>query len=119
MYPLTVLVGIDFFAEQPVTNASVFFMRMVLHDWSDARCIEILKRLRAAAQPNTRLLIIDMLLSYAVSSGTPTNDSADTVIPPAPLLNNGGHAGVLPLYSDAMVCRSPIKTTTSSLRVYF
>ena len=112
------LAGTDFFAEQPVTNASVFFMRMILHDWSDAKCVQILKRLRAAAQPNTRLLIIDMLVSYAVSSGTQTNDSADTVIPPVPLLNNGGHAGVLPLYSDAMVCCCPMITSTHSLRFY-
>lgn len=92
----------DLFSEQPVKNASVFFMRFVLHDWPDENCIDILKNLRAAAQPTTRLLILDLLLSYATPSAT-SDTPENTLKPPAPLLVNGGHAGVLQYEMDMAV----------------
>ena len=93
----------DLFSEQPEKNASVFFMRMVLHDWSDQKCITILKHTRAAAQPDTRLLILDTLLSYAVPVSTAFDVPEGTPKPPVPLLLNGGYAGILPYYMDMMV----------------
>ena len=77
-------------------------MRSILHDWPDDKCIEILKHLRAAAQPTTRLLILDMLLSYATSSTTSDN-SKGSIKAPAPLLANAGHASVFQYQMDMMV----------------
>ena len=35
---------------------------MILHDWKDAEAVKILERLAAAASPNSRILIMDMVL---------------------------------------------------------
>ncbi|KAJ6607792.1 O-methyltransferase [Mycena sp. CBHHK59/15] len=45
--------GHDFFGAQPVTNAAVFLLRYIMHNWPDVRVIQILQRLRDAAQPST------------------------------------------------------------------
>lgn len=36
----------DFFAEQPVHGACVYYLRTILHNWSDEQCVAILERLR-------------------------------------------------------------------------
>ena len=43
------IIAHDFFKPQPIRNASVYFMRMILHDWPDYKALEILKALRSAA----------------------------------------------------------------------
>ncbi|KAI9063980.1 S-adenosyl-L-methionine-dependent methyltransferase [Trametes sanguinea] len=46
----------------------VFLIRLILHDWPDRKCVQILRTLRSAAGPDTKLIIGDMLLPYACSS---------------------------------------------------
>lgn len=89
----------DFFEEQPVKNTSVFLLHNVVHDWPDAHSTRILRRLRDAATPETRLLLVDSLLSY------PCEDDSVRSVPgvqlpaaPKPLLPNMGHASS-PTYS--------------------
>ncbi|KAF9032715.1 O-methyltransferase [Hymenopellis radicata] len=72
----------DFFEVQRVQSADVYLLRSVLHDWSDVHCARILKRLREAACPRSKLVIIDAVLSYAVQC----NDGV--------LLANHGHANL-------------------------
>ncbi|KAI5119287.1 hypothetical protein M0805_008066 [Coniferiporia weirii] len=90
----------DFLKSQPVTDATIFFMRMILHDWSDAKCETILKTLRAAARPDTQLLIIDAILSYACEEESLQIPGNDMPRPPAPLLPNVGHGGTFGYMSD-------------------
>ncbi|KAI9712183.1 MAG: hypothetical protein M1828_001744 [Chrysothrix sp. TS-e1954] len=52
----------DFFTSQPVLGADVYLLRMILHDWKNAEAIEILKQLAHAAQPHSRIVIMDMVL---------------------------------------------------------
>ena len=95
----------DFFTPQPVTDASVFVVRQVLHDWPDKQCLEILRQLRGAATPNTRLMIIDNLMSYAcVEEELRTIPGAMRDLPPAPLLPNGGHSSTFAYTEDMLVC---------------
>ncbi|KAK0473419.1 S-adenosyl-L-methionine-dependent methyltransferase [Armillaria novae-zelandiae] len=47
----------DFFESQPIQAADVYLLRWIMHDWNDSLCINILKRLRKAAGPRTKLLI--------------------------------------------------------------
>ncbi|KZV76743.1 O-methyltransferase [Peniophora sp. CONT] len=83
----------DFFEEQPQKNADVFFLRWVMHDWSDKYCLIILKRLRAAAKPTTRLMVVDTLVSYACPEVHVEDIAgAQRPMPPKPLLANMGHA---------------------------
>jgi hypothetical protein len=86
---------------QPVKDADVFLMRNILHDWSDKYCIQILRRLREAAGPSTRLMIVDNLMSYACVNGhLKTIPGAEFPLPPAPLLPNHGHASAIAYFED-------------------
>ena len=85
---------------RPVSDAAVFYLRAVLHDWPDEECIQILKVLRNAAGSNTRLLINGFVLLHACPGG----GFSDVPRPPAPLLPNGGHANVFDYLIDLQVC---------------
>jgi hypothetical protein len=55
----------DFFTLQPVTDATVFLLRVILHDWPDAFAHRILLHLREAAAPHTKLVLADFVLPLA------------------------------------------------------
>ncbi|KAG6900062.1 hypothetical protein C0993_003548 [Termitomyces sp. T159_Od127] len=91
----------DFFNPQPVAKASVFILKQVLHGWSDPYCARILKELRAAATPETKLVVVDSIIAYACHD--PTTDSGLNFgykEAPAPLLPNYGAVNVLPYLLD-------------------
>ena len=52
----------DFFSEQPVKNADVYFFRWIFHNWSDKYCIQILSTLIPALKSGARVLIQDLLI---------------------------------------------------------
>jgi hypothetical protein len=54
--------GHDFFKEQPVKNADVYFFKWILHDWSDKYCIKILKALIPAMKQGARVVINEFIL---------------------------------------------------------
>ncbi|GAA1226040.1 methyltransferase [Kitasatospora nipponensis] len=54
-------VGGDFFAEVP-GGGDLYLLKWVLHDWSDAESVEILRNCRSAMGPEGRLLIIDTVV---------------------------------------------------------
>ncbi|KAI0697894.1 O-methyltransferase [Cytidiella melzeri] len=100
-----------FTGPQPIISPAVFFLRMILHDWSDKYCIQILKHLRAAAGPHTQLVVTDNIISYASppsSSSSPSSTdpyksipgATPTSTPPAPLLANNGEANLMAYLSD-------------------
>lgn len=49
----------DFFQEQPVKHADVYFLRKILHDWPDEYAIKILRQLVPAMKSGARVLIND------------------------------------------------------------
>lgn len=50
----------DFFNEQPVKGARLYYMHGVIHDWSDKPALEILKQIRSAMKPGySKLLVHD------------------------------------------------------------
>lgn len=51
----------DFTAEIP-GGGDVYLLSRVLHDWDDAECLRILRRLAEATTPGTSLLIVERLL---------------------------------------------------------
>ena len=66
---------------------------MIMHNWSDEACIQILRHLRAAATPDTHLVVIDTIISYACPEPPIFHiipGSAPDFVPPAPLLANVG-----------------------------
>ncbi|UNI22032.1 hypothetical protein JDV02_007959 [Purpureocillium takamizusanense] len=56
----------DFMTEQPVKGAKAYFMRMILHDYADEVGIKILSRLAGAMDPDSRVLICEMVLPSRV-----------------------------------------------------
>jgi O-methyltransferase domain len=47
----------DFFDENPVKNADVYWLRYIIHDWSDEFCVKILSAIRKSMGTRSRLLI--------------------------------------------------------------
>lgn len=56
------LVAQDFFQAQQVREARFYYLRNVLHDWPDEKCIVILEHLVAALGPLSQILIDEMVL---------------------------------------------------------
>ncbi|KAK1755797.1 O-methyltransferase-domain-containing protein [Echria macrotheca] len=55
----------DFFTPQPVKGARFYYLRNVLHDWPDDKCVEILRNLADAFGPQdqpSHILIDEMVL---------------------------------------------------------
>lgn len=63
--------GGSFFEAVPV-EADVYLLIRVLHDWSDAECLRILRACRAAMRPQARILIGEQLLDPDPAHGEPT-----------------------------------------------
>ncbi|TGO35931.1 hypothetical protein BHYA_0140g00020 [Botrytis hyacinthi] len=61
--------GYDFFTEQPVKNSRIYFYHHILHDWSDYKCLEILRVLKSAMKPNySKLIIHEMIMPESGAS---------------------------------------------------
>ncbi|KIP12880.1 hypothetical protein PHLGIDRAFT_97630 [Phlebiopsis gigantea 11061_1 CR5-6] len=69
----------DFFEENPVKGADVYVLRCVLHDWDDARCIDILKALARSMGKNSRLLAVELVMNTTI--GCPEVVSASPPLP--------------------------------------
>ncbi|KAF7155445.1 hypothetical protein CNMCM5623_007516 [Aspergillus felis] len=63
----------SFFDEQPVKGALVYHIRRVLNDWPDGDCVIILRHIREACEPDSRVLVSEQLLppepSLDISAG--------------------------------------------------
>jgi hypothetical protein len=117
----------DFFTPQPIVNASVFLLRVVLHDWSDSFARQILLRLREAAivpsgegkgaeAPGagraTTLIIADHVLPLACVDDFEMDgegeqsvvEGAERTLAHPPLLANLGKASANAYNMDMTVC---------------
>ncbi len=56
-------VGKDFFSEQPIEGADVYFLRWILHNWSDKYAIRILQALVPAMKDGAKVLVYEAVLS--------------------------------------------------------
>ncbi|KAJ6471347.1 S-adenosyl-L-methionine-dependent methyltransferase [Mycena sanguinolenta] len=91
----------DFFTPQPERKVAIFLIRMILHDWSNEYSVKILRRLREAAGNDTKLLIVDNIISYACEeSATKDIPGAERPSVPAPLLPNLGQASAVAYFTD-------------------
>ena len=52
----------NFFEEQPIKDADVYFLRSILHDWSDKYVIKIIKSLIAALKHGARVIVNEVCL---------------------------------------------------------
>ncbi|KFY01868.1 hypothetical protein V490_00739 [Pseudogymnoascus sp. VKM F-3557] len=55
--------GHDFFTPQPIHGAKVYYLKMCLHDWPNAQCIQILSQLKLALKPGySRILLNEIVI---------------------------------------------------------
>ncbi|MCJ1320966.1 hypothetical protein MMC15_006307 [Xylographa vitiligo] len=52
----------DFYTEQPVKGARAYYLRKIMHDYPDDKCIVILRKLAEAMNEKSVILIDDMIL---------------------------------------------------------
>ncbi|CCM00235.1 uncharacterized protein FIBRA_02264 [Fibroporia radiculosa] len=96
----------DFFQPQPSVNnnVSVFLLRMIMHNWPDVECVQILKRVRESCNKNTRVVIVDNIMLYASRDqsieGQDSGISDPDALAPEPLLANWGAANALSYKQD-------------------
>ncbi len=84
----------NFFDNQPIKNADIYMLKLIIHDWSNKYALIILQRLREAAGPHSRLIIMDKIIPYIC----PPSENVDEVsIPgvlkpdlPEPIVNMSG-----------------------------
>ncbi|KAJ7088438.1 O-methyltransferase [Mycena belliarum] len=92
----------DFFALQPHKNPAVFLLRWILHDWADTSAVRILKGLRDAAGPETKLITVDIIMPYTCRDASVTDLLPGAARPaaPEPLLANMGAASNMKYWLD-------------------
>ena len=52
----------DFFQEQPIKGAQIYYMHKIMHDWPDKDCAVILTQIKKAMVPGSRILVNDCIL---------------------------------------------------------
>lgn len=52
-------VAYDFFTPQPIKSARAYFMRDIMHNWSDMKCTQILRNIAGAMDKEYSVLLID------------------------------------------------------------
>ncbi|KAK0662800.1 O-methyltransferase gsfB [Lasiodiplodia hormozganensis] len=59
----------DFFKEQGVKHADVYFLRKVMHDFPDHYCVKIIRALIPALKEGARVVVCDRLMPEASKAG--------------------------------------------------
>ncbi|KAF9465738.1 S-adenosyl-L-methionine-dependent methyltransferase [Collybia nuda] len=83
----------DFFLTQPIKGAAIYFCRFIIQDWPDADCIKIMKRLREAASPTSKLILFEIGIPYACADPTRYDADVERRSAPYPLIPNLGKGG--------------------------
>lgn len=56
------------FFESVPEDADVYIMKHIIHDWDDARCVQLLKNCRQAMRPGGRVLIVEQVIGDGPAS---------------------------------------------------
>ena len=76
-----------------------------MHDWDDEESIKILKHLRDAASPTSKLLLLEHVI--VETCGSPDDNGVlHGVGLPAPILPNGGAAALMGCTMDLQMVRN-------------
>lgn len=68
----------DFFTKQLIEGADVYFLRKILHDWSDDYALKILQQIAPVMKPGSRILIAE---AVAPSTGGHGGVAAENSVP--------------------------------------
>ncbi|KAL4890073.1 S-adenosyl-L-methionine-dependent methyltransferase [Aspergillus ambiguus] len=75
----------NFFNPNPVVGADIYWLRYILHDWSDDYCIQILSAIKGSMKSGSRILICDQVMN------TTAGFTRQIASAPAPLPANYGY----------------------------
>lgn len=59
----------DFFTPQPIQGARVYYLKMVLHDWPDEQCKQILANLKPALKEGHSRILLNEIIIPDVGAG--------------------------------------------------
>ncbi|TFK22818.1 S-adenosyl-L-methionine-dependent methyltransferase [Coprinopsis marcescibilis] len=86
--------AIDFFVDPPIPGCDVYYLKNIIHDWSDNDCIKILRGVRKAMSPHSRVLIQEFVMQHASRASQSTKNGTESIPfqpeAPEPLLPNYG-----------------------------
>jgi SAM-dependent methyltransferase len=91
-------VPLNFFENGPVAGKDVYYLRHIIHDWHDRDATAILRNIRKAMGPNSRVLIHDCVLLRTVQEPGVGTDGLS--VAPEPLLPNFGAGTHRPYQMD-------------------
>ncbi|KAG1885244.1 O-methyltransferase-domain-containing protein [Suillus subluteus] len=81
-------IPINFLEDTPVVGKDVYYLRHIIHNWPDTEATTILRNIRKAMGPNSRVLIHDCVISHTFQKpGVGTNGLS---VAPEPMLPNFG-----------------------------
>ncbi|KAJ0439597.1 putative caffeate O-methyltransferase [Helianthus annuus] len=80
LYPGIQHVGGDMF--QNVPEGDAIFMKWILHDWSDERCVTLLKNCYKALRHDGKVIVVDAILPFIpdTSSSVQVNTNIDAIM---------------------------------------
>ncbi|KAF8551977.1 S-adenosyl-L-methionine-dependent methyltransferase [Imleria badia] len=82
---------LNFFTQVPVKGKDIYYLRNIIHDWPDHESALILRNLRQALGPHSRVLIHDYVVRELCRKQAEVEAaSLGTVVAPEPLLPNFG-----------------------------
>jgi hypothetical protein len=82
---------LDFFTQVPVKDNDIYYLRNIIHDWPDHEATLILRNIRQAMGPHSRVLIHDYVLrELGRTQAEAEAASLGIVVAPEPLLPNFG-----------------------------
>ena len=61
----------DFFLTQPIRDAEVYFLRWILHDYTDKYAVKILHNIADVMKPSGRILVMDRIVPPPTTDLTP------------------------------------------------
>src|SRR5262249_40921419 len=95
----------DFF--QSVPPADLYVLKMILHDWDDDRCVQILENCRDAMNPGGRIAIVETVVGEPGDPGPAAlidmNMLAVAPRPGRPLAEYGGLLSAAGLRGTALI----------------
>ncbi|KAL2112235.1 hypothetical protein VUR80DRAFT_8190 [Thermomyces stellatus] len=104
----------DFFKPMPV-QADLYLIKLILHDWPDKECVEILRALRPALKPGARVLFIDYVGKQdTVEQGQGGGDEA---APKAADAGEGGRTGEEKVEGEGLPLSIKQMGTSTDLRM--
>lgn len=81
-------IPIDFFQDVPVVGKDVYYLRHIIHNWPDAEATTILRNIRKAMGPNSRVLIHDCVIFHTFQK--PGVGTKGMSVAPEPMFPNFG-----------------------------